>query len=85
MRIAQPVPEEVIARYEAMLPHIIVGEPITGTDLRHVKWMLKNIRNHASDPGKQHRWLGFIQAILIVREFTTVDEERDFTRPFFRD
>ncbi len=33
---------------------------------------------------KLNRWLGYIQGVLIERGLTTVDEERDFTRPYFR-
>lgn len=30
------------------------------------------------------RWLGYIQGVLIERGITTVQEERDWTRPLFR-
>lgn len=30
------------------------------------------------------RWLGYIQGVLIERGFTTVEAERDWTRPLFR-
>jgi hypothetical protein len=30
------------------------------------------------------RWLGFIQGTLIALEVTTVEAERDWTRPLFR-
>ncbi|QIV65879.1 hypothetical protein Cp1R7AA1_166 [Mesorhizobium phage Cp1R7A-A1] len=30
------------------------------------------------------RWLGYIQGVLIERGLTTVQEERDWTRPLFR-
>ena len=30
------------------------------------------------------RWLGFIQGVLIERGYTTVEAERDWTRPLFR-
>lgn len=30
------------------------------------------------------RWLGYIQGVLIERGFTTVEIERDWTRPLFR-
>lgn len=33
---------------------------------------------------KMNRWLGYIQGVLIERGLTTVNEERDFTRPLFR-
>ncbi|TPL66654.1 hypothetical protein [Mesorhizobium sp. B2-4-1] len=33
---------------------------------------------------KLNRWLGYIQGLLIERGYTTVQTERDWTRPFFR-
>jgi hypothetical protein len=33
---------------------------------------------------KLNRWLGYIQASLIQRGYTTVEAERDWTRPLFR-
>lgn len=33
---------------------------------------------------KLNRWLGYIQAMVIVAGKTTVEAERDWTRPLFR-
>jgi hypothetical protein len=33
---------------------------------------------------KLNRWLGYIQGVLIIHGFCTVESERDFTRPLFR-
>jgi len=33
---------------------------------------------------KLNRWLGYIQGCVIERGYTTVAEERDWTRPLFR-
>ena len=33
---------------------------------------------------KLNRWLGYIQGVLIERGRTTVEKERDYTRPLFR-
>lgn len=33
---------------------------------------------------KLNRWLGYIQGMLIALEITTVQAERDWTRPLFR-
>lgn len=60
-----------------------------GTSLPHVYWMLETLKenienkNHKFDEGKVSRWLGFIQAILILNDLTTVEKERNFTRPLF--
>lgn len=33
---------------------------------------------------KLNRWIGYIQGVLIAKRLTTVEKERDFTRPMFR-
>jgi hypothetical protein len=33
---------------------------------------------------KLNRWLGYIQGVLICHNVTTVEAERDWTRPLFR-
>lgn len=33
---------------------------------------------------KLNRWLGYVQGVLIERGITTVQAERDWTRPLFR-
>lgn len=34
------------------------------------------------DNSKVNRWLGFIQGVLICNGITSVEKERDFTRPY---
>ena len=34
---------------------------------------------------KLSRWLGYVQAVLVANGLTTVDRERDATRPLFRE
>lgn len=50
----------------------------------HLIWMLTEIKNNNNQSDtKKHRWLGFIQGILIAKGITNVDVERDFTRDLF--
>lgn len=42
------------------------------TDLPHLTWMLLEISIGNMDVGKENRWLGFIQGVLIMRGITTV-------------
>ncbi|MDH2154174.1 hypothetical protein [Stenotrophomonas sp. GD03657] len=50
----------------------------------HLEWMLETIQfGDDQSLTKKHRWLGFVQAALIARGLTTVDDERDHTRPIF--
>lgn len=52
--------------------------------LSHLKWMLDEIvGNNTQSITKKHRWLGFVQGVLIAKKLTTVDRERDFTRDLF--
>lgn len=81
-------------RYKEMLegagtkPKDQSGEknPLT---LSHALWMCdyaldyfkKNPFTYPLD--KFSRWLGFVQAILVLHKVTTVDQERNITRPWF--
>ncbi|PCJ96749.1 MAG: hypothetical protein COA52_00650 [Hyphomicrobiales bacterium] len=60
--------------------------------LEHVYWMccecnksidVKNKKN-AWSVDKYSRWIGFIQAALVMHKITTVDEERDKTREWLK-
>ena len=64
------------------------GDP---TSLEHVLWMCEECEPQVRDDGmgmsvdKYSRWLGFIQGVIIMRGMTTVQAERDRTRPWFND
>lgn len=60
------------------------GELVAGTSLRHLRWMLREIPTlEETDSHKAHRWIAFVQTVLIMSGFTSVMKERDFTRPYF--
>lgn len=46
------------------------------------EYMLSPLTKHYSID-KKSRWLGFIQGVLICNGMTTIDAERDITRPWF--
>lgn len=51
------------------------------TSLNHLQWMLSEIlHNPEQSHSKKHRWIGFVQGLLIAYGITTVDNERDATR-----
>lgn len=78
------IPTEIIDRYIDLLePHVSFCEPDPGTSTFHLRWMLDQL-HYMKDMDKANRWLGFIQGVLVMRGYTTVREERDFTRPFFK-
>jgi hypothetical protein len=81
-------------RYKLMLESAsIKPEDHSGKDnplvLAHALWMC----NYSLDYFKKYpftypldkfsRWLGFVQAILILHKLTTVEDERNITRPWF--
>lgn len=79
------VPAEIVNRYSAMLLGIEAEEqPDPGTSLSHLKWMIGELTKDRPW-GKQRGWIGFIQYGLISRGYTSVQAERDFTRPFFNE
>lgn len=50
----------------------------------HLLWMLDELESrHEQSLTKKHRWLGFIQGVMVDRQLIDVDEERDHTRPIF--
>lgn len=64
------------------------GDP---TSLEHLLWMCEYCEPLVRDDGhgmsidKYSRWLGFIQGCIIMHGLTTVQAERDRTRPWFND
>lgn len=60
------------------------------THPEHLLWMCIHCIPQVRDDGmgypvsKYSRWLGFIQGCLISQGFTTVERERNRTRPWFK-
>ena len=76
-------PQEIVERYDNMLyPFARVELDPQGLSPHHLRWMLHQLRS-PMEVGKANRWLGFIQAGIIRLGLTTVQAERDFTRPIF--
>uniref|UniRef100_A0AB39CD71 Uncharacterized protein n=1 Tax=Pseudomonas phage RVTF4 TaxID=3236931 RepID=A0AB39CD71_9VIRU len=82
---------ELARRYKEMLrvdssSHIDRSKEPHGkhTSLVHLRWMLDELMgNYEQSLTKKHRWLGFVQALLVVYGYTSVDRERDYTRDIF--
>ncbi len=52
---------------------------------QHLQWMLGELQtNTEMSVTKKHRWLGFIQGVLVCHGLITVNEERNFTRDIFK-
>tara|TARA_Y100000310_G_C20492400_1_gene719886 strand:+ start:53 stop:346 length:294 start_codon:yes stop_codon:yes gene_type:complete len=55
-----------------------------------VRWRLEKmlralVDNHDWPDLKIGKWLGFVEACLIMHGVTDIDTERDFSRPLFHD
>lgn len=51
----------------------------------HLKWMLVEILvNEDQSLTKKHRWLGYVQGILVANFVINVDNERNLTRNLFK-
>lgn len=72
----------LIERYKTMAEGLHLPYPdMTGS---HLIWMLEELAsNEEQSDTKKHRWLGYIQGILIANGLTTVADEREFTRKIF--
>lgn len=69
--------EALIARYQSMLTDHLVP------DIKHfLHEFLMKLDEYPIE--KLNRWIGYIQCYVINQGFTTVEAERDFTRPLFR-
>lgn len=55
--------------------------------LQHCAWMMEELisrgKTEILEVDKMARWIGFVQAALIIHGVTTINKERDRTRPWF--
>lgn len=72
---------KIIDRYFGVLNTPAVCTPDTPTEDSHLVWMLKEILfNPLQSTTKKHRWLGYVQGVMVMKGYLTVQEERDNTR-----
>lgn len=50
------------------------------TDHSHLMWMLEQIEEEKVTGEKAHRWIGYIQGVLVACEVTTVEEMKALNR-----
>jgi len=69
---------------------IPMREEVWQVGINHAYWMIETLQkeivadNPLYDDGKVGRWLGFIQCEMINGGRTTVQDERDFSRQYFK-
>lgn len=52
---------------------------------KNLYWTCSQIIEEELHEDKISRWIGFIQGVMSVKGYISVDEERDFSRPLFHE
>ena len=76
----QKVLDGLIELTEAERTSCLLPPPGRQTDQDHLLWMLDQIDAGAITGEKAHRWIGYVQGILVAYKITSVDEMRDLNR-----
>lgn len=50
------------------------------TNQQHLLWMLEQIQHGEVTGEKAHRWVGYVQGVLVALHVTSVEEMRDLNR-----
>lgn len=80
---------EILDRYIDILlqrdPKVhVCPNPEEPTSDGHLLWMINELETSRDMSNtKKHRWLGYIQGVLVTRGILNVNEERDLTRKIF--
>lgn len=74
---------ELRERYFSILDVEAHNNPNDPTSNEHLAWMLLELGSSEMSETKKHRWLGYIQGCMVMKNLITVQEERDLTRGIF--
>lgn len=70
-------------RYIALLNAEPKEDPENPMREGHLTWMLQELQLRRMEQTKKHRWLGYIQGIMVSKGLISVQEEREATREMF--
>jgi hypothetical protein len=75
----------LLERYAAVLASVDPKVAPSGCDVAHLKWMCRTAleQGHTWPVDKLSRWLGFVQGVMAMYGWISVDEEREVSRPLF--
>jgi len=81
---------EICQEYDDLLKNdgysIKLKEPFVefvNEDMNHIRWMLNEIPKMINDPyklEKSNRWIGFIQGVMWIKGYFTIEEMKGHTR-----
>ncbi len=90
--VDKTIPKELLQHYRQICISILPPNVVTEikqkegseTEPEHLIWMLTEIQeNLTMSSTKRHRWLGYIQGILVSKGVIDVKQEREYTRGMF--
>lgn len=74
---------ELRQRYLRVLNVTAFNNEQNPTSSGHLVWMLLQLGSEEMSETKKHRWFGYIQGCMVMKNLITVQEERDLTRGIF--
>ena len=84
MKSYQKVAGEYMNRFAFVWDALVVEDSDNPTSLNHLYWMTCQVQADAlSSETRCHRWLGYVQGVLVMKGLLDVEEERNFTRKIF--
>ena len=75
---------ELRQRYFDLLDAEPVEDSTKPFENAHLSWMLVKLSEEDMSETKKHRWLGYIQGVMAMKEHINVNDERDATRDVFK-
>lgn len=76
----QHLAKSILATLDIILPDAQPNPETSHVSVSYLKWMAYQVRDGGFDKEKANRWIGFIQGVLVARNLTTVEHERERTR-----
>jgi len=84
MKSYQKVAGDYMNRFAFVWDTIVKDSPEDPTNINHLYWMTCQVHSDKlSSETKCHRWLGYVQGVLVMKGLLDVDKERNFTRNIF--
>ena len=72
--------DELLAKDGVIIKH---RDPNGDGDMNHIRWMINEIPKLVDNPckiEKANRWLGFVQGVLWLKGYYTIDEMKGHTK-----
>lgn len=86
MEQVSDIHEDILNRLDGILSQYALDycKDSEGLFDSHLRWMLKEIKEGRIVGSAAHRWLGYVQGMMVARRYTTLENERNLTRDYFK-